>query len=183
MNLAFGNEVVERHERILATWQSFKDWQSFKGYNLPTSARRLIDDVIDRSEAGLPDWFAPWAPGVVIAGSYLLEAAGYKPGPSLRKRGWSLREDGYAYTMIKHGNRLKACPCGKFWTIERQNGAALCFYFGPLPVFARTAREAMYVGEYCHPSPLEGEYPFPAPRGVARSLRWIEPEFWECRYH
>ena len=115
MNLAFGNEVVERHGRILATWSFFKDWQSLKGYDAPSFPRSLIGDVIDRSEAGLPDWFAPWAPGVVIAGSYLLEAAGYKPGPALRKRGWSRRED--AYTTIKHGNRLKVLPCGKWWTI------------------------------------------------------------------
>ena len=39
--------------------------------------RDLIDDVIDRNEAWLPDWFVPSARGVAIASDKLLRRAGY----------------------------------------------------------------------------------------------------------
>ena len=54
MNLAFGNEVVERHGRILATWQSFKDWQSLKGYDAPSFPRSLIGDVMTAAKLVCP---------------------------------------------------------------------------------------------------------------------------------
>jgi hypothetical protein len=50
------------------------DWQAFREAHPPF----LIEEVIDRSEARLPDWFVPSAPGVAIASDYLLRQAGAK---------------------------------------------------------------------------------------------------------
>ena len=63
--------------------------------------------------------------------------------------------------------------CGEFWTSERELEEVLAFPFGPLPVFTRTSQAAMWLAEYCHPRPQQGESFFPRPREVASGLSWI----------
>jgi len=160
------NQENERRSAILNCWQNF--------LKRPTTV--LVAEVIERSKAMLPDWFAPWAPGIVVASDYLLRAAGYHLG-SRRPKGW-IQERPDLFTKAKYGNELRVRKCGEFWTVERQNVQMLAFPFGPVPVFTRTPQAAMRLAEYCHPFPQQGEDCFPRPREVASGLHWVGLEPW-----
>jgi hypothetical protein len=160
--MIFAQEIEERRNAILKRWQRFQKQP-------PTV---LIAEVIERSKTELPDWFVPWAPGVVIASDYLLRAAGHRPG-SRRPSGWSPGKPD-VFTKVIYGNRLMVRGCGEFWTVEREIDETLGFPFGPMPVFTRTSEGAMRLAEYCHPRAQEGEkFCFPRPREVASGLTWI----------
>ena len=153
-------KIAERRSAVL------KDWPSF----LMCVSPFVVSTVIDRSKAGLPDDFVPWAPGVVIASDYLLRAAGYCSG-SLPPDGWCSGRPGFTRVIFR--NRLTIRECGEFWFIERETCEVLAHSYGSLPVFNRTYQAAMWLAEFCHPRPLEGENSHPCPRGVASCLRWV----------
>ena len=157
----FTDEIIERRSAVL------KDWPAF--VKQPSS--QLIAEFIERDQTDLPSNYCPWAPGVVIASDYLLQAANYHPG-SRCPSGWAIGQPD-VFTKVIFGNRLMVRGCGEFWTVEREMDEALAFPHGPVPMFTRTRQAAMRLAEYCHPKPREGEYPFPKPRGVASSLRWV----------
>jgi hypothetical protein len=155
-------KIQERRDAILKCLEGFQK-------HLPTV---LISKVIERSKTDLPDRFAPWAPAVVIASDYLLQAAGHRPR-SRRPKGW-IEGNPDVFTKGIDWNRLKVRACGELWTVERDCDEVLAFPFGPLPVFTETPGGAMRLAEYCHPHPQEGECrSFPRPRGVASGLHWV----------
>ena len=67
--MIYHEKIQERRDAILKCLEGFQQ-------NLPTV---LISKVIERSKTDLPDEFARWAPAVVIASDYLLQAAGHRP--------------------------------------------------------------------------------------------------------
>ena len=71
----------DRPDVSLKDWKSFVDWQKSRISAFP------IDEVIDRNDAKLPDWFVPLARGVAIASDELLGQAGHSHGIH-RPRGW-----------------------------------------------------------------------------------------------
>jgi hypothetical protein len=155
--------IEERRNAILKCWQVFQE-------HPPTV---LIAEAIERSKTDLPAWFAPWAPGVVIASDYLLKAAGHRPR-SRRPEGWSEGKNPDVFTKGMHGNQLMVRGCGEFWTVERFDEVLAC-PFGPLPVFTRTSHAAMRLAEYCHPLPQEGDkLSSSRPRRVASGLHWVD---------
>ena len=153
--------IMERRNAVLKGWHSF----------LKQPSPYLIAEVVERSKTELPDDFVPWAPGIMIASDYLLQATGYHSG-SRRPTGWLPGKPGI-FTKVTYRNRLTVCECGEFWFVERETGEVLAFTYGSLPVVTRTYQAAMRLAEYCHPRPLEGENCHPCPRGVASSLRWV----------
>jgi hypothetical protein len=158
----FTDEIIERRNAVL------KDWPAF--VKQPSS--HLIAEFIERDQTDLPSNYCPWAPGIVIASDYLLQAANYHP-KSRGPNGWTLGQPD-VFTKVIYGNRLLVRGCGEFWTVEREIDEALAFPYGPVPIFTRTRQAAMRLAEYCQPKPREDEYrPFPKPRGVASPLRWI----------
>jgi hypothetical protein len=149
----------------LADWQEFR--KGFSPY--------LIDEVIDRSEIQLPDWFVPLARGVAIAGNHLLSRAHYYPG-SYRPRGW---QKTHCDVFIKQAVRSKDMVFAtlivrqyrnqRWWTIERLHpdrryqdvSDVLVFNFGSTPIFCWNYQSAMRLAEYCHVD------------GPPSGLRWV----------
>ena len=158
----FDQEIQERRDAILKCLEGFRK-------HTPTV---LISKVIERSKADLPSWFVPWAPAVVIASDYLLQATGHRPG-SRRPKGWF--EGGpEVFAKDLYGNQLMVRGRGELWSVERHNHEVLAFPFGPLPVFTETCQGAMRLAEYCHPPAQEGESRcYPRPRGTASGLHWV----------
>jgi hypothetical protein len=163
--MTYHEKIQERRDAILKCLEGFQN-------NLPTV---LISKVIERSKTELPDRFVPWAPAVVIASNYLLEAAGHRPR-SRRPNGWT-ETNPDVFRKETYWNQLKVRGCGELWSVERECDEVLAFPFGPLPVFVETLHGAMRLAEYCHPHPQVGEYrSFPRPRGTASGLHWIPRE-------
>jgi len=159
--MTYAELIKARRSAVQSDWQTFVKQPSY-----------LNAGIVDRGKAGLPSAFFPWAPGVVIASNYLLQAAGHHDEARCPP-GWAEKLPD-VFTKVIRGNRLEVRGCAEFWTIERQYEQALVLPFGPLPVFTRTAPVAMRVAEYCHPEARTGEcQSFPAPRGVATTLRWV----------
>jgi hypothetical protein len=156
------DQLIEDRRNIV-----LKDWPAF----VIQPGSYLIAEFIEREIADLPSDFFPWAPGIVVASGDLLRTVGYRPrsrGPN----GWTLGQPD-VFTKVIYGNRLLVRGCGEFWTVEREIDEALAFPHGPVPILTRTRQAAMRLAEYCHPKPREADYPFPKPRGVTSSLRWI----------
>src|SRR5271170_5622186 len=81
------------------------DWETFHK-DFP---RSLIDEVIDRNEARLPNWFLPLARGVAIASDELLRQAGYHE-ERYQPRGW--RETSSDFFQKGVGKKsLIVCRC------------------------------------------------------------------------
>jgi hypothetical protein len=133
---------------------SFSEWQKFRREPPP----HLIAEIIDRSEIGLPPWFAPLARGVAIASDVLLREAGHRPGMH-RPRGWHKIfcdvfdlniADGLQLTVRQWDNR-------GLWMVERfsesrqYNNAdeILAHQFG-VPIFTRSYQSAMRLAMHCH---------------------------------
>jgi hypothetical protein len=141
------------------------DWQTFK--NCPP---RLIGEVIDRTEAQLPDWFVPLARGVALPSDALLRSVGYRDGMSCPS-GW----DKTHCDVFERDNidlkRLKVRQCSNqgLWTVERwrdlwrpyvHSDEVLVHDFGSTPIFTRSYQSAMQLAMHCELKPPLG-------------LRWI----------
>lgn len=141
---------------MLSDWQSA--WQKY----LKEFAPHLVDEVIDRHEAGcLPDWFVPLARGVVIASDELLRHAGHCHGMH-RPRGWrEVDPDCYSQVIGDKGVRwpdvlvVRRCDKHEWWMIERRVAdvdEVLVFNFGSTPIFTRSPASAMRLATYCNVS-------------------------------
>jgi hypothetical protein len=149
------------------------EWRAFCNECLP---RLIIDRVIDRNEARLPEWFAPLARGVAIASDTLLHEAGHRHG-LLRPRGWRetsrdyfVRDIGWSSLLVRESDETG------LWTIERLGEArqsevdeVLVFEFGSTPIFTPSSQSAMRLAVYCHENV--------PPKG----LRWIKMGPENCR--
>jgi hypothetical protein len=69
--------ICDNHPHV-----SLSDWQKFDRESSP-----LIDQVMGRREAKLPNWLVPVAHGVFTASDALLRKAGHRDGMR-RPRGW-----------------------------------------------------------------------------------------------
>jgi hypothetical protein len=125
--------------------------------------RSLISQMLNREDAGVPDWFMPSAWGIAIASDELLRDAGNMPTSS-----W--QETSCAHFWHELGPRMlltRQCSKTHSWSIERWDtrhhgvDEVLCFPFGSTPIFAQTYAQAMRLAMHCHYHKL--------PRG----LRWI----------
>jgi hypothetical protein len=153
-------------------------WQEFRQWVLPSVAGwpSIFEEVIDRSEIGLPAPFIPLARGGAIANDLLLRRAGYVPG-SNRPRGWTKIHCDVFYSNVGP-KRLMVRRSGKrgLWTIERwglvrrYEGAdeVLVHVFGSTPILTRNYQSAMRLAAHCHAQSSPG-------------LRWINacPEDYE----
>lgn len=146
--------ITERRNAVMNDWQSF----------LRQPSPFVVEKVIERSKAGIPDRFVPWAPGVVVASTYLLEAANCRPG-TRRPKGWRRRRSSSLDFFAKdiEGRGVAVAKCGNIWYIEGPSHQTLVYTFGSLPVGTRTLQEAMLLAEFC----------YPCPGGAAASLRWL----------
>jgi hypothetical protein len=143
----------------LPDWEAYRDWVS----------PHPFDQVLDRRQARLPNWYLPLARGAVIASPYLLRMAGYRTGRH-RARGWRKNN---AEELYKDLGRecLIVQRCGPFWRIGYDTGTlarphdhshfALVDLFGSTPIVTRTYQEATYLAEFCFKE------------GHATGLRWV----------
>ena len=139
---------IERPEITLSEWERFcKDFPS-----------HLIDKVIDREKACLPDWFMPLAWGVAIASDELLREAGYRHGMR-QPPGWRERTPDYFthYIAYENGLLVRESEETDLWTIEHLGPSrryevdeVLGHVFGGTPLFTRSSRSAMCLAMHCH---------------------------------
>ena len=124
------------------------DWDYFRNWVSPYP----IEKVLDRSEAGLPDWCLPLARGAAIASSYLLRKAGYCAG-SRRASGWSKPKGDELFRDLGE-DCLIVQRCKPFWRIVWDTGNlthsnfALVHVFGSTRIITRTYQEATYLAEF-----------------------------------
>jgi hypothetical protein len=145
---------AERPDITLSDWDRLRE--KFPG--------GLISQLLNREDAGVPDWFMPMAWGIAIASDELLREAGDMPTSN-----W--QETGYARFWHELGPRMlltRQCHKPRLWSIERWDtrhhgvDEVLCFHFGSTPIFTRTYAQAMRLAMHCHYHKL--------PPG----LRWIQ---------
>ena len=156
---------VKRPEITLAEWERFRG-------EFP---RSLIDEVIDRDAARLPDWFLPAAWGVGIASDELLRRAGHQG--IYRPRGWRETScDSYRLGLGVQTLLVRRSENEDLWTIERWNETrryevdeVLGFHFGSTPIFTRTYSAAMRLAMHCH-----GNEPPTGLRWIKVAPEWIE---------
>lgn len=151
---------------------SHSDWKDFcaSQKSLKVFPSHLIDEVIDRDEARLPNWFVPLARGVAIASDALLRKAGHRDG-LYRPRGWRETSPEYfvrnldwnCYLLVRESDETD------LWTIERLGASrrynadeVLVHMFGSTPIFTRSYRSAMRLAMHCHAN------------GPPSELRWIK---------
>jgi hypothetical protein len=134
---------------------SLFDWRTFR----TEFSTYLIEEVVDRNEIELQDWFAPLARGVAFSSSYLLRRAGYRDG-SYRARGWQKPHCDVLWKDIGPDSLVVRGYCGQpLWQIER-NGSpgrphnhpnmTLVHQFGSTPILTRNYQSATYLAEFCY---------------------------------
>lgn len=115
------------------------DWQTFK----TEFSRHRFQDVIDRSEIALPEWFMPSTWGAVVPSAQIMKPISWH---RVRPAYWSEIAPG----VFREGRGLLCMTVirfGAFWSIVNwsSNPAALAFHFGSTPVLLRTYRDAMWL--------------------------------------
>jgi hypothetical protein len=149
---------------------SLREWETFR----KEFPRHLIAEVIDRSDAKLPDWLVPFARGVAIASDDLLRDVGYRPG-MYRPRGWRksiLYWDVLMWDIFPDRSQylvVRQCFVRGLWMVERWSEERRCdnadeilvHEFGSTPIFTRSYQSAMRLAMYCHEN------------GPPVGLRWI----------
>jgi hypothetical protein len=122
----------------------------------------LVEQHVERSAAGLPNWFVNWATVVGVASSEFLRAANYDPGS--RPPGWQSDRPGVFWKPVGSWASLLVRQCREFWTIERERCRGETLFAGEI-ICARTREAAMRLSEFC----------YPLPDGLCGlGLRWIE---------
>jgi hypothetical protein len=135
----------------------------------------IFECHLDRAEAGMPDYFIPEAPGVLLAGKDMLiavgnvpeapEPAGWTPGVPLipdHPRAWEAAD--FEKPSADGDRMLRVKRFGKFWMPERsirvswsrgqlRQVQSLVFAFGNAPIWTRDRQAAMRLAEYCDPIP------------------------------
>jgi hypothetical protein len=119
-----------------------------------TTARRTPEPIrfIDRRAAKLPDFFLPFAAGVIVAGDDLMRAAELSHGPH-RKLNWRLMDNNWGTSA---DGDLEVAKLGDYWFIARKGddlraSETLVEAFGRVPVGTTRCRDAMLLAEYCSP--------------------------------
>src|SRR5258706_13013853 len=137
---------------------SLSHWDAFQRWGSPY----LIEKMLDRKSANLPDWFVPLARGAATPCRYLLSRAGY--GRAWRRpSGWCKRHSGELFKEFNF-DCLIVTRGQPFWRIEREGtlqrphfrvNLTLAHIFGSTPILARNVQSAICLAEFCVlPSPL-----------------------------
>jgi hypothetical protein len=122
----------------------------------------LFDQVLDRTQTEMPEWYLRSAQGVLIAAPDILSTSGHRPG-TFHAAGWCRGESGFRKVSRDGKSVLWVQPCGKFWIIERSihldavymQDEALVSAFGARPIWTRTRQAAMQLAEHCDPMPRD----------------------------
>jgi hypothetical protein len=142
---------VEHPEITLLEWERF--CEEFPPH--------LIEDVIDRNNACLPDWFMPLAWGVAIASDELLREAGHRHGMR-QPPGWRETTPHYFKYVIGGDDwapflLVRESDETGLWTIERLGPSSryevdevLGHIFGGTLIFTRSYQSAMCLAMHCH---------------------------------
>jgi hypothetical protein len=149
---------------------SLSDWQTFDKEFSP-----LIDEVIDREEAKLPNWLVPVAHGVFTASNALLRTAGHRDGMR-HPPGWRESDDDVYIRDVDPVDSdncrwllVRQCFVDGLWMVERWtrkrryagSDEILVHEFGSTPIFTRSCPSAMRLAMHCHV------------KGPPAGLRWI----------
>jgi hypothetical protein len=129
---------------------------------LNKATAHLFDQVLDRAQTEMPEWYLPSAQRVLIAAHNILCAAGHRP-TTFYPTGWSRGASGFKKASRDGKSVLWVQPCGKFWIIERSihldavymQDEALVSAFGAWPIWTRTRQAAMQLAEHCDPVPRD----------------------------
>jgi hypothetical protein len=128
------------------------DWDAFKRWGSPY----LIEEILDRNSANLPDWFVPLARGAATPSRYLLRHAGYSRR-YCRPSDWRKDPDNGSLYKAVYNECMIVTPCGPLWRIEREGTSyrphrninhPLAHVFGPTPILARNVQAAICLVEY-----------------------------------
>jgi hypothetical protein len=144
--------IFKRQNDVSKGWQSFLQQQHL---------HRSIGVVVEREKTNLPAKFVPWAPGIVIAGHYLLHAAGQHVSQMWRRH----QRYGYYYRAT-----LVVRERSGFWFVEYE-GNILVFRYGSMPICTRTHHEAINLWEFIFHQWDRLDPPI-GPRG--HGLRWVK---------
>jgi hypothetical protein len=132
----------------------------------------LVDSLIDRGNAKLPDTFVPSAKYIAVANDNLLLLVHPTALDEAREMTFL---DGHEFENTESieipsakGFRLCISQYGKLWAIERQRSfddihEVLVFNYDITPVLHRKPHGAIALAENCHPNP----------RKEAECLCWI----------
>ena len=135
---------------------SLEHMKSFIAWQKVCRSLSLIDEVIDRSECRMPNWFVPLARGAAIASPALLRLAG--PSPRMDyPDGWYEGSPDYFERVALDGvHMVRMCDDTDLWTVEfirlghpRDGDEVLVHTFGSIPVFARSCELAMRLAVHC----------------------------------
>ena len=101
---------------------SLEDWQCFISGQLVCGPLSLINEIIDRSECCIPDWFVPLARGAAVASEKLLRDVGYRPGMPRTGHWFEFRPNcctrlGFDCLSFE----VRKCEGTNLWTVERHN--------------------------------------------------------------
>ena len=128
-------------------------WRTFQKEFSPF----IVDQVIDRENTRLPDWFMPLARGIVIPSKYLLRRVGYRKEVACRLKYWYEKPGFFQKHMGEISLTVRQCDDDPLWTIEQLGVLAgpevdevLTFSFGATPFFTRSPDQAKWLAEYCH---------------------------------
>ena len=125
---------------------------------LKNTAPVLFECDVDRSQTRMPDYYLPTSPGVLIAGSDMLHAAGDYPGAP-PPTGWTRGASGLMRPSRDGRRVLWVQRCGRYWILERSpvevraRHETLVFAFVLVPIWTWTMTSAMRLAEYCDPIP------------------------------
>jgi hypothetical protein len=124
------------------------------------SAPILFKEPLDRSEAGLPDWYMPWASGVLLPSDEVIRHATENRPATLLRRRWTLfpKSEGEAHARFRidrtwtlfamtYGNLSVAVRRKE---LEPRRVQGLAFLLGSIPVCAHTLEAAKRLAEYYH---------------------------------
>lgn len=130
------------------TQAPLNDWQTFCR-DAPSPFN--FDAILDRSQIPLPDWFLPFARGVVIPSPYYLSEVTGFDAKTFRQRGWRPLKGVDGSFRLARRRRFLVRRCGSFFSIESSCGKSLVHRFASTPVFGRTLEEAQYLAQLKDP--------------------------------
>jgi hypothetical protein len=132
------------------TDMSLAEWQTLRHY----PPRHLFDEVIDRSELSLPDWYLPLARGGVVPSEPLLEQVG-RHLEFVRSPAWNQVNDDWYWLQTGSDRNLIVRRFSTMWTIEPWGAVLLARLpiqvlvssSASLPVVTATVETAMRLAE------------------------------------
>lgn len=146
---------VDHPNVSLAEWQDFLAQQK----SCKEPPMHLIEEVIDRSQCCVANWFVPLARGAAVASDTLLRKVGHRPGMGC-PRGWrETSPDFFLHYRYPATLMVRECDETNLWTVERLKAErrpfvdaddVLVHEFGSTPIFTRSAASSMRLAMYCH---------------------------------